>query len=276
MAESRIAATVADGVPVVELRGITRTYRGRGGAPIDAVRDVSLSVEAGEIFGLVGRSGAGKSTIGRLILGLERPDSGEMFFEGRSLAELSRADLKLVRRRMQLLQQDPFDALHPGMRLAAAVAEPLVIAGVARAVRTQRAADALESVGLTPAERFLSRYPDELSGGQRQRVAIARALVARPRLLVADEPTSMLDASLRAGILDLISALRDSLGTAVLFITHDLALARHVCDRIGVVDGGRLVEVGAPDALIDSPQHPATEQLLAAAEPISTTGEKHD
>ena len=270
MAENRAAATVADGVPVVELRGIARTYRGRGGAPIDAVRDVSLSVDAGEIFGLVGRSGAGKSTIGRLILGLERPDSGEMFFEGRSLAELSRADLKLVRRRMQLLQQDPFDALHPGMRLAAAVAEPLVIAGVARAVRTQRAADALESVGLTPAELFLSRYPDELSGGQRQRVAIARALVARPRLLVADEPTSMLDASLRAGILDLISALRDSLGTAVLFITHDLALARHVCDRIGVVDGGRLVEVGAPDALIDSPQHPATEQLLAAAELIST------
>ena len=188
------------------------------------------------------------------------------------MSGLSGRALRAVRRRMQLLQQDPFDALHPGMSVSAIVSEPLAIAGIPRSARAVLVADALGSVDLSPAVRFLHRYPDELSGGQRQRVAIARALVAKPRLIVADEPTSMLDASLRAGLLDLILDMRDALGTAVIFITHDLALARHVCDRIGVIEAGELVEIGEPDVIIANPKHPATQELLAAVESLSTTG----
>ena len=257
--------------PVLELRNVTKAFRRpvafrRDLAPVVAVDDVSLTAYPGQILGLVGESGAGKSTVGRLILGLDRPDRGEVRFEGVDLSRLRERALRRVRRRMHLILQDPYQALHPGLRLGDVIAEPLVIAGVPRSKRHEQVLRALNEVGLVPADRFARRFPHELSGGQRQRVAMARALVARPRLAVADEPTSMLDASLRAGVLELITGMRDRLGTAFVFITHDLALARYVCDRIAVMHEGRLVECRETEELIASPRHEYTEALLAASE----------
>ena len=259
--------------PVLELRGVGKTFsrgsggwRGRRSDPVVAVDGVSLAVRQGEIVGLVGASGAGKSTLGRIVLGLERPDHGQVVFEGVDLAGLGERALRRARRRMHFILQDPYQSLHPGMRLEHIVTEPLVIAGVARDQRRERAEAALEEVGLRPASRYLRRFPHELSGGQRQRVAIARALIGRPRLAVADEPTSMLDASVRAGILDLITGIRDRLGTAFIFVTHDLATARHVSDRIAVMHEGRIVEAGDTDRVVEQPEHEYTRVLLAAAE----------
>ena len=254
---------------LLELRAVSKAFRrgGRsGGAGVKAVDDVSLSLVSGEILALVGGSGAGKSTVGRIVLGLERPDTGVVLFEGVDHARLSDRSLRRARRKMHLILQDPYQSLHPGMRVRSAVAEPLAIAGVKKAERATRAAAALEEVGLVPSEQFVHRFPSELSGGQRQRVAMARAVVGLPRLVVADEPTSMLDASLRAGILELILGMRERLGTTFVFITHDLAVARYVSDRIAVMHEGRLVEVRQTDALIDDPQHDYTKTLLAASE----------
>lgn len=255
------------------LRGVSKTFRRRsraraGGAVVPAVQDVSLTLARGEILGLVGESGAGKSTITRLILGLERPDRGQVLLGGVDLTTLSAAALRRTRRRMHLVLQDPYQSLHPGMRVGAAVAEPLAIAGVKAADRCAPVAAALEEVGLRPAEAFVQRYPHEMSGGQRQRVALARALVGRPELVIADEPTSMLDASLRAGILALITAIRDAHRTAFVFVTHDLAMARYVADRIAVIEAGRLVECGQTEQVIGDPQHPYTQTLLAASESV--------
>ena len=257
---------------VLDLRHVSKAFVRRGftgdGQPVNAVNDVSLTLARGEILGLVGESGAGKSTIGRIVLGLERPDKGEVLFDGTDLAGLSGRRLRRMRRRMHMVLQDPYESLHPGMRLARIVAEPLAIARVPRAERPSKVTSAFEEVGLVPASGFVRRYPSELSGGQRQRVAIARALVGRPELVVADEPTSMLDASLRAGVLELILAMRDRLGTAFIFITHDLAVARYVSDRVAVMHEGRLVEIGETDGLINDPQDDYTRTLLAASEMV--------
>ena len=255
---------------VLELRGVCKAFHRRtvtgGSQAVNAVEDVSLTLGRGEILGLVGESGAGKSTIGRIVLGLERPDAGEVLFDGIDLAGLSARRLRRVRRRMHMILQDPYESLHPGMRLARIVGEPLAIAGEAKADRLPKVTAALGEVGLVPPAGFVRRYPSELSGGQRQRVAVARALVGRPELVVADEPTSMLDASLRAGVLELILSMRDRLGTAFIFITHDLAVARYVSDRIAVMHEGRLVEIGETDGLIAEPRHEYTRTLLAASE----------
>lgn len=255
-------------VPLLELREVSRRYGPRRGAAVPAVDGVSLSLAEGEIVALVGASGAGKSTLSRLILGLERPDHGAVLLAGVDLGGLRGRALRAAQQRMHLVGQDPYGALHPGMRIDALVGEPLAIAGVRRTERAPRVAAALTEVGLGPAERFVARYPHQLSGGQRQRVAIARATVGRPRLIVADEPTSMVDASLRATILELLLGIRNRLGTAFVFITHDLALARYVADRIAVMHAGRIVETGPAEELIADPRHPYTRELLDASERI--------
>lgn len=235
---------------------------------VPAVTDVSLTLERAEILALVGESGAGKSTLTRLILGLEHPDVGQVCLDGADLAGLSGTQLRAARRRMHLILQDPYQSLHPGMRVGRCVAEPLAIARVPRRSWAGLTASALEEVGLGPAGDVTGRFPHELSGGQRQRVALARALVGRPELVVADEPTSMLDASLRADILDLITAIRDSHAMAFIVVTHDLAMARHVADRIAVLQQGRLVECADTETIINNPSHPYTRTLLAASESV--------
>ncbi len=255
--------------PLLELKSVSRSFRrGRGATAVEAVEDVSLTVAPAEIVGLVGESGAGKSTLGRMILGLERPDRGEVVVDGLDLARLRGRALRAARRRSHLILQDPYASMHPGMRIRRIVAEPLAIAEVPKPERAVRVASVLSDVGLAPAAQFLDRYPHQLSGGQRQRAAIARAIVAGPRLVVADEPTSMLDASLRAGILELLLGLRERLAVGFVFITHDLALARYVCDRIAVLHAGRLVEVAPAEQVVSDPQHPYTQTLLAASERV--------
>lgn len=258
---------------LLSLHAVSKTYRrrsvtGRSGVAVPAVADISLTVARAEIVGVVGESGAGKSTLTRLILGLEQPDSGQVRFYGTDLAELPGAQLRATRRRMHLILQDPYQSLHPGMRICRCVGEPLAIAGVPRRGRAERVRAALEEAGLTPAAEFVDRFPHELSGGQRQRVALARALVGRPELVLADEPTSMLDASLRFEILNLIRSIRDAHRTAFVFVTHDLAMARHVADRIAVLQEGRLVECADTEDVMNNPTHPYTRTLLAASESV--------
>jgi ABC-type glutathione transport system ATPase component len=257
--------------PALELREVSRVFARRHALrrhheDVPAVSCVSLTVSAGEIVALVGESGAGKSTIGRMVLGLEEPDEGEVLFQGVEVGRLRGRARRSIRRRMHLILQDPYESLHPGMRAREAVAEPLRIAGVPAGERERRVAGALEEVALTPVSAFLERFPHELSGGQRQRVAMARAFVARPALIVADEPTSMLDATLRVEILELIAGMRERLGAAFLFITHDLAVARRVSDRIAVMHRGRIVEVDESERLIAAPREDYTKTLLAASE----------
>ena len=257
--------------PLLQLRGVSRTFvrherMWRPDERIHAVRHVDLTVGAGETVALVGESGAGKSTIGLMVLGIESPDEGRIVFDGRDITNLRGRARRRVRRRMHLILQDPYQSLHPGMRVCHAVGEPLAIAGLPRAQRSDRVCRALEGVGLTPPEDFLRRHPHELSGGQRQRVAMARAFIARPRLVIADEPTSMLDATLRTEILGLMARMREELGTTFVLITHDLASAGVLADRLAVMRAGEIVEEGPADRVLAAPAHEYTEILLAASE----------
>ena len=255
---------------VLQLDGVSKSFGSRRGqrsrSDIRAIDDVSLTVEEGEVVALVGESGAGKSTLARLILGLEQPDEGTVRFDGLDLNALSRRDLRRARQRMHLVLQDPYQSLHPGLRVESLVGEPLALRGVSRADRAAPVRSAVEQVALHPARTFCRRFPHQLSGGQRQRVALARALVAEPTLVIADEPTSMLDASLCAGILELILGIRDRFGTAFVYITHDLALARWVSDRMIVMQRGKIVEAGPSDEVVFHPRSDYTRLLLAASE----------
>jgi ABC-type glutathione transport system ATPase component len=248
---------------ILEVRGGSKTF-GSHRRAVTALDDVSLAVGEGEIVAVVGESGSGKSTLGRVVVGLERLDAGEVVFEGTEYSRMRERPLRRLRRRMHLVLQDPYQSLHPGMRVASAVAEPLQIARTGDA-RSPRVAEALEEVGLAPAADFLRRYPHELSGGQRQRVVLARALVGRPRLVVADEPTSMVDAPLRAAIVELIRDLRDRHGIAFLVITHDLEMASAVAEQTAVMRSGRIVESGRTAEVFRSPTDPYTRTLLDAA-----------
>ena len=234
------------------------------------MRGVGFSIAPGKILGLIGESGSGKTTVARTVMGLVRSATGSVRFEGREILGLSERELRKVRRRLHLVFQDPYDSLHPGMRVREIVEEAMKIHGIGeRAHRRAAVSNALEDVGLTPSSRFTERYPHQLSGGQRQRVAIARAMVLDPALVLADEPTSMLDLSLRSEILEILKRHRDTRGTGYLFITHDLALAGYLCDRIAVMFRGKLVELGPTETVITNPLHPYTKMLLQAVEELA-------
>ena len=229
---------------------------------------VSLEWRRGEILGVVGESGCGKSTLARAMLGLIEPAAGEVRLDGE--VPSGRDGLADLRRRVQMIFQDPYQTLNPRQRVEAIVSEPLVVQGVAAAEHDGRVRSALEDVGLEP-DRYLSRYPHQLSGGQRQRVAIAAALVLEPEGLICDEPVSMLDASVRAQILGVLLELQKRRELALIFITHDLSLAWSLCDRIAVMYLGRIVEQGSATDVIERPQHPYTEALVAAV-PVPEAG----
>lgn len=253
--------TPGDTAPAaLELDGVSVRY-----GPVEALTDVSIRIAAGERVAIVGRSGAGKSTIARLACGLASPAKGRVATLGVEMSALKGKELRMLRQRLHLVFQDPYQSLHPGLGVQQLVGEPLVIAGTAKGTRQERIREALANVGLTPPDRFLDRRVASLSGGQRQRVAIARALVAAPELILADEPSSMLDASLRATIADLLLELQDQRSAALLFVTHDLALARHVADRTIVLANGYVVEDRTTEDLLADPQHPESRALLKAA-----------
>jgi oligopeptide/dipeptide ABC transporter ATP-binding protein len=271
---------MTDPAPLLELRDLQVHYPGPRGAPVRAVDGVDLTVRRGEIIALAGESGCGKTTLARTVLGLERPAAGSVMVDGVALRH-RRRELTAWRRRVQLVPQDPMGSLNPRRTVRDAVAEGLRIHRIPGDERAL-VIDALERAGLRPAERFLGRYPHELSGGQRQRVLIAGALVLGPELLVADEPVSSLDASVRGAILALLLKLRDELGLTVLVVTHDLGLAWNIADRLAVMYLGRLVEVGPTEEVLADPQHPYTRALLSVVpearhlDPIVLSGEPPD
>lgn len=256
--------------PLLEVRGLEKTFAGRGfparRPPVVAARDVSFRLDRGEAVALVGESGSGKSTVARLLLRLESADGGEIRLDGRDVLGGGRRPASLAyRRRVQMVFQDPFGSLNPVHDVGYHLMRPLLRHG--RADRTTARSAALEllcTVGLEPAAEFIDRHPYELSGGQRQRVAIARALAVQPDLLVADEPTSMLDVSIRMGILNLLAGLKQERGVSILLITHDLASARYLCDRVLVLFRGRVVEEGTSHDVVEAPAHPYTRALLAS------------
>jgi peptide/nickel transport system ATP-binding protein len=233
---------------------------------IKAVDNVSFDLYPGEILGLVGESGCGKSTLSRTILQLIRPTSGTVEFQGRNLAQLDRESLRIARRQIQMVFQDPHACLNPLMTVGQSIADPLFIHKLATPTEARgQVMQMLERVGLIPTEEYYNRYPADLSGGQQQRVAIARALITRPSLLICDEPVSMLDASVQTQVLDLMLELKEEFNLTYLFITHDLWLARFLCDRIAVMNSGQMVEIGRTHELFTNPQHPYTKTLLQAA-----------
>jgi len=244
-------------------RGLTGALLRRPRRHVHAVSGVSFSVGSGEMVALVGESGCGKTTTAQAVLRLVESDSGAVRFDGIDVTALGGRELRRLRRRMQIIYQDPYESLDPRFRVEATVAEPLVVHREGtRDERAHLVEQALELAGLTPPELYLGRYPHELSGGQRQRVAIAASLALGPELLVADEPVSMLDVSVRAGILALLDELRDR-GLAVLMITHDLSTAARFADRICVMYLGRIVEEGPAEQVVEDPQHPYTKALLS-------------
>jgi peptide/nickel transport system ATP-binding protein len=233
---------------------------------IKAVDDINLDIYPGEILGLVGESGCGKSTLSRTILQLIRPTSGKVKFLGQDLTTLSPQEIRASRRQIQMVFQDPHACLNPAMTVGQSIADPLFIHNLADPVKAkEQVLWMLEKVGLTPPKVYYERYPSDLSGGQQQRVAIARALITHPKLLICDEPVSMLDASVQSQVLDLMLQLKEEFELTYLFITHDLWLARFLCDRIAVMNGGKIVELGLTKTIFTNPQHPYTKTLLAAA-----------
>jgi len=255
---------------VVEgLRKYFRQTRGGRKTLVRAVDGVSFTMGRGEILSLVGESGSGKTTVGRLVTRLLTPDDGRIVFDGVDITRMPEKRLRPLRRRFQVIFQDPYASLNPRMPIGEAIAEPLVVHGIAGWPEARRRAlELLERVGLVPAEEFYKRLPSQLSGGQRQRAVIARAVALEPDLIVADEAVSMVDVSMRASILELLEEFRRELGTAILFITHDLAVARLISDRIAVMYVGKIVEIGPAEELVKNPRHPYTRALMTSVPSI--------
>ena len=250
--------------PLIQVRDLCTWFgQGKGKEPVKAVNNVSFDINRGEVLGLVGESGSGKSTIGRSILRLVPVTSGEVRFDGTDLTALEGRELKNMRRRMQMIFQDPFASLNPRMTVYDTLAEPLLLHGIeSRATVAQGVLKLMDDVGL--ARAFVRKYPHEFSGGQRQRIAIGRALATRPEFIVADEPVSALDVTIQAQILDLMQELGREYGLTMLFVSHDLAVVRHLADRILVLYKGEVVEQGSGDELFEHPQQPYTRQLLTS------------
>lgn len=232
---------------------------------VKAVDDVSFSINKGEVFSLVGESGCGKSTTGRLVVRLIEPTSGQIFFEQQNITKIEKGAFREYRRKLQIIFQDPYASLNPRMRVGQAVGQPLEIHHLQKGDQERKKVlEILQRVGLTPPEQFINLYPHQLSGGQRQRIAMARSLILNPEFIVADEPVSMIDVSLRTTIIDLMLELRKEFDLTYLFITHDLAIAKYISNRIAIMYLGKIVEMGDKNEIFSNPMHPYTQALLSS------------
>lgn len=265
-----MTATAQDpenGDAVVSLTGVGRVFRRSGGQSVTALQDITLSIPRGSAFGVVGESGSGKTTLMRIIAGLERAGSGQVLVNGTDITNLPEKKLGALRKTLQVVFQDPMGSLDPRMRIGRIVAEPLVAQGIS--ATTDRVVEVLTQVGLEP--DIVDRYPHQFSGGQRQRISIARAIAPDPAVLIADEAVSALDVTVRAQILDLIADIATRRSLTLIFVSHDLSVIRRVCDRVAVLQNGRLVETGTAAQVYDHPQQDYTRRLLAAVPRLASS-----